>query len=68
MHSEPAKRSPWSWWYLLFLPQFVALLYPPFFNRAEPYVMGVPFFYWYQMLWVVISAVVTAIIYLVTSD
>jgi hypothetical protein len=68
MQNEPTKRGPWSWWYLLFLVQFVALLYPPFFNRAEPYIMGVPFFYWYQMLWVLISAVVTAIIYLVTNE
>jgi hypothetical protein len=30
--------------------------------------MGVPFFYWYQMLWVIISAVFTAIVYLATDD
>ena len=52
MHSEPAKRSPWSWWYLLFLVQFVAVLWPPFYNKAEPSWIGLPFFYWYQLLWV----------------
>jgi hypothetical protein len=30
--------------------------------------MGVPFFYWYQLLWVLISAVITGLIYLVTDD
>jgi hypothetical protein len=68
MQSEPRKRGQWSWWYLLFLVQFAAMLWPPFYNRAEPYVMGVPFFYWYQMLWVIISAVFTAIVYLATDD
>jgi len=28
---------------------------------------GVPFFYWYQLLWVLISAVITAVIYLATE-
>lgn len=67
MQSEPGKRQQWSWWYLLFVVQFVAMLWPPFYNKAEPYVMGVPFFYWYQMLWVIISAVFTAIVYLATE-
>jgi hypothetical protein len=68
MQSEHRQRGQWSWWYLLFVVQFVALLWPPFYNRAEPYLMGVPFFYWYQMLWVIISAVLTAIVYLATDD
>jgi hypothetical protein len=29
--------------------------------------MGIPFFYWYQLLWVLISAVLTAVIYLATE-
>jgi hypothetical protein len=68
MQSEPEKRGQWSWWYLLFVVQFIAVLWPPFYNKAEPYVAGVPFFYWYQMLWVIISAVFTAIVYLATKD
>jgi Protein of unknown function (DUF3311) len=61
------KKSAWSWWYLLFLVQFVAVLWPPFYNKAEPYFVGIPFFYWYQMLWIIISAVTTALIYLITQ-
>jgi len=51
MNDAQRTRSEWSWWYLLFLVQFVAVLWPPFYNSAEPYWMGVPFFYWYQLLW-----------------
>jgi hypothetical protein len=58
---------PWSWWYLLFVVQIVAVLWPPFFNRAEPSWIGMPFFYWYQLLWVIIGAVFTAIIYFATD-
>lgn len=67
MNATPEKRGARSWWYLLFLFQFVALLWPPFYNKVEPSWMGVPFFYWYQLLWVLISAVITAVVYLATE-
>ena len=36
--SDPARQPrEWSWWYLLLLVQFVAVLWPPFYNKAEPY-------------------------------
>jgi uncharacterized protein DUF3311 len=66
--SEPRSREDrWHWWYLLFLVQFVAVLWPPFYNKAEPAIAGLPFFYWYQLLWVLIGAVLTAIVYFVTE-
>jgi hypothetical protein len=61
------RRRTWSWWYLLFVIQFVAMLWPPFYNRVEPTLIGVPFFYWYQLLWVVIGAILTAIVYFATE-
>ncbi len=61
------RRRAWSWWYLLFIIQFVAVLWPPFYNRAEPSLIGMPFFYWYQLLWVIIGAVLTAIVYFATE-
>jgi hypothetical protein len=27
-----------------------------------------PFFYWYQLLWIIIGAVLTAIVYFATED
>jgi hypothetical protein len=68
MNSSQQKRRGWSWWYLLFVVQFVAVLWPPFFNRIEPTWIGIPYFYWYQMLWVLISAVFTAVVYFATRD
>jgi hypothetical protein len=43
------------------------VLWPPFYNQAEPTFAGMPFFYWYQLLWVIIGAVLTAIVYFVTE-
>ncbi|HXR19234.1 MAG TPA: DUF3311 domain-containing protein [Steroidobacteraceae bacterium] len=68
MHDARSKRGAWSWWYLLFVIQFVAVLWPPFYNAAEPSWMGLPFFYWYQLLWVIFGAVITAVVYLATED
>jgi hypothetical protein len=68
MNDAPMKRGGWSWWYLLFVAQFIAVLWPPLYNRAEPSLIGLPFFYWYQLLWVIIGAVFTAIVYFATED
>ena len=52
-------------WYLLFLVQFAVALYPPLYNKIEPTLWGIPFFYWFQLAWVLVSAVLTAIVYFV---
>ena len=66
-HGSTNGRRGWSWWYLLFVLQFVAVLWPAFYNTVEPSWAGIPFFYWYQMLWVIIGAVLTAIVYFATE-
>ena len=35
------------------------MLVPTIYNRRDPTFIGIPFFYWYQMLWVPISVVCT---------
>lgn len=62
------ERDGWSWWYLLFVVQFLIILWPPFYNRVDPTVMGIPFFYWFQLLWVIVSAVLTAVVYVSTNE
>ena len=42
MNASPKIRSAWSWWYLLFVVQFVAVLWPPFYNKVEPTWLGHP--------------------------
>ena len=67
MNTTQKKRPGWSWWYLLFVVQFVVVLWPPLYNTAQPIWMGVPFFYWSQMLCVIVAAVLTAIVYFATE-
>jgi hypothetical protein len=66
--NRPSRRSAWSWWYLLFVMQFVASLWVSSYNRVDPTWIGIPFFYWYQMLWVIIGAILTAIVYFATDE
>ncbi len=68
MDHQGERRSAWSWWYLLFLIQFIAVLWVPFYNAKEPSLYGIPLFYWYQMLWVIIGAILTAIVYVATDN
>ncbi|WP_301126295.1 DUF3311 domain-containing protein [Streptomyces cacaoi] len=46
----------------LFAP-FVGILWVGSYARVEPELIGIPFFYWYQMLWVLVSALLTTVAY-----
>jgi Protein of unknown function (DUF3311) len=68
MNGRSKKQRGWSWWYLLLLVQFVAVLWPPFYNTINPTWVGMPFFYWYQLAWIIIGAALTAIVYFTTEE
>ncbi|MEU6062889.1 DUF3311 domain-containing protein, partial [Streptomyces sp. NPDC047097] len=40
-----------------------AMLWVSSYARVEPRFIGIPFFYWYQMLWVLISTALTMTAY-----
>ncbi|MFF8783763.1 DUF3311 domain-containing protein [Streptomyces sp. NPDC015125] len=42
---------------------FVAMLWVSSYARIEPKLIGIPFFYWYQMAWVLVSTALTMIAY-----
>jgi uncharacterized membrane protein len=62
---EPAgeRRSAANW--LLLVP-ILAVLFPWVYDTRNPELIGIPFFYWYQMLWVPLSAVFTILVYRLT--
>ena len=60
---EHAPARPMVWARLLLIIPFIAVLWVPFYNSAEPILYGVPFFYWYQLLWIILSAVIIGIVY-----
>lgn len=65
MNDGTRPKERWGWYLLLLIP-FVATLWVPFYNSVEPELFGVPFFYWYQFLWIAIGAALTAFVYFVT--
>jgi hypothetical protein len=66
-HGHYALHPAFSPWYLLLLAPFIAVLWPAFYFRAEPVVWGIPYFYFYQFIWLLISAALTAVIYKITQ-
>jgi uncharacterized protein DUF3311 len=66
MSSRPSSLH-WSNWNLLLLVPLLVLV-TPVYNRVEPRVLGFPFFYWYQFLWVPVGVICTAVVYLKTRS
>jgi Protein of unknown function (DUF3311) len=60
---RPVRRVLWAR-LLLALP-FIAMLWVPSYNSVEPTIAGIPFFYWYQLLWILIGAALIALVYAV---
>jgi len=58
-----ANFSPWN--LLLVIPLFGVLI-PAFYNKTDPTIGDMPFFYWYQLLWIPISVVLTIVVYRAT--
>jgi uncharacterized protein DUF3311 len=58
---RPVRRVLWA--RLLLILPFISMLWVSSYNSAEPMVAGIPFFYWYQLLWILIAAVLIAIVY-----
>jgi hypothetical protein len=48
---------------ILFFVIVVVTLWVPFYNRVDPTVFGIPFFYWFQVAWIVVTALVTFLAY-----
>ena len=55
--------SAWNW--LLLLP-LVAVLLPWLYNREEPTLFGIPFFYWYQLAAIAVGVLSTLVVYRAT--
>ena len=63
MANETAGRRGSKLWYLLLILPYIGVLWVPFYNSLQPQFSGIPFFYWYQFLWVIISALLTWVVY-----
>jgi FtsH-binding integral membrane protein len=66
MQGNGSGRAHSRLWYLLLLVPYVAMFWVSSYNKAEPDLAGIPFFYWYQLLWIWIGSALIAIVYFAT--
>ncbi|GAB3480524.1 DUF3311 domain-containing protein [Amycolatopsis cihanbeyliensis] len=53
------RFSPWN--LLLLIPFWI--LITPLYNRADPELFGMPFFYWFQFVGIAIGVLCTVLVY-----
>jgi hypothetical protein len=68
-HSGPPRRHTGAWILvaILLLIAVLGTLIVPIYARSSPKLGSFPFFYWYQLLWVPVVALLTTICYLITT-
>jgi len=66
--SRPARAHVGIWIAVtvLLVASLIATLWVPFYNHLTPKLGGFPFFYWYQLVWVPIVAILSAVAYLLS--
>jgi uncharacterized membrane protein YhdT len=62
-----AGRSSRRWVLWLLIIPFIGTLWVPFYASANPTWNGIPFFYWYQFAAVIVTAILTAIVYFIVG-
>lgn len=60
----PKRRRRFRPIHLLLLLPYLAMMWVPSYNRVEPTLAGIPFFYWYQMAWILLGVAVLIPVYL----
>jgi hypothetical protein len=68
MPEDPKRNTSHRWWYLILVIPFIATLFPQLYDSLTPSLGGIPFFYWYQLLWVIITGILTLIVYAATRE
>jgi magnesium-transporting ATPase (P-type) len=66
-HRAPRKHTgTWIVISVLLAAAVISTLWVPFYNHLTPTLGDFPFFYWYQLMWVPIVAILAAIAYLLS--
>jgi hypothetical protein len=63
--TTPIGARPYAISAVLMAVPWVALLAVPFYSRTDPVLVGLPMFYWWTFLWIVLLAAATCASYLI---
>ncbi len=67
-HRAPRKQTgTWIVITIALMAALIGTLWVPFYNHTSPTLGGFPFFYWYQLMWVPIVAILGAVAYLLSK-
>nr|BBH95962.1 hypothetical protein KTA_41610 [Thermogemmatispora argillosa] len=64
---ESVERRGRLWPFTLLLIPFLTAVCPALYNQVEPTLFGVPFFYWFQMLWIMVTATIVGLVALLSE-
>jgi hypothetical protein len=72
MSQEPSApthrpaRGLWTLIVVLLIPPVVLPLWVPLYDKTDPTLWGFPFFFWFQFALIIVSAVMTILVYLLS--
>ena len=67
MRGSDSRRSGSRLWYLLLIIPYAAMIWVSSYNKAEPSWAGIPFFYWYQLMWIWIGSGVILLVHFLVN-
>ena len=66
LHPARTRTGTWIVIAVLLAASLIGTLWVPFYNHLTPTLGDFPFFYWYQLIWVPIVAILSAVAYLLS--
>lgn len=61
-----AAKTKQGYYWLLIIP-FLTTLIPSFYAKMKPEIFGLPFFYWYLILWIILTGIIGGIVYFLSE-
>lgn len=61
-----ARRAKAGYYWLFLLP-FIGTLFPAFYAKEKPVLFGMPYFYWYLIMWIILTGIIGGIVYMLSE-
>lgn len=67
VRSRRPSTGLWAVIVVLLVPPVVLPLWVPLYDKTDPTLFGFPFFFWFQFALILLSAVMTIVVYLLSQ-